>query len=178
MMSADAEDVPDFVQRGYLLRYSHRSGDFNVNVMALASALLFILFLVQGYPPLLIPAVAAFCVAYYYYPLKEGRPRIGGGEYGLFIDGLGLISWRAISGIETVAFTSRVAQTFELHIHLRTPLEQALLADWRRLPLWRLLMKLPWHMGKDGVIRIPLEPFAPRPEEIRSNFVRLWDMCR
>jgi hypothetical protein len=171
-------EMPEFVQRGYVLSYAPNSGNFNVNVMLLASAAFFVFFVILGNPPLLIPAVAAFCVAYYYYPLTERTPRIGGGQYGLFIDGLGLISWRAISDIKIVAHTSRLAQTFELQIHLDVPLEHALLADWRNLPLWRLLMKLPWHMGKDGVIRIPLEPFQPRAEEIRSNFIRLWDYCR
>lgn len=175
---AEAEEIPEIVQRGYVLAYSPRSGDFNVNVMGLASAFFFVLTFLLAMPALLIPAVAAFCVAYYYYPLKERTPRIGAGQYGLFIDGLGLLSWRAIKDIEKVAYTSRVAQTYELRIHLSVPLEQALLADWRNLPIWRLLMKLPWHMKKDEVIRIPLEPFEPRADEIRSKLVRIWDYCR
>ena len=83
-----------------------------------------------------------------------------------------------VKNIEKVSYTSRVAQTHELHIHLSMPIEQALLADWRNLPIWRLLMKLPWHMGKDEVIRIPLEPFAPKADEIRSKMLQIWDYCR
>lgn len=175
---ADRDQIPEIVQHGYVLAYSPRSGEFNVNVMALAAAIFFILTFVLASPALLVPAVAAFCVAYYYYPLKERTPRIGAGQYGLFIDGLGLLSWRMIKDIEKVSYTSRVAQTHELHIHLSVPIEQALLADWRDLPIWRLLMKLPWHRGKDEVIRIPLEPFEPKADEIRSKLLQIWDYCR
>lgn len=176
-MTTDPE-VPDFVQRGYVLSYGPDSGHFNVNVMLLASLFFFSFFVLWGSAPFLIPAVAAFCVAFYYFPLKERTPRIGGGQYGLFIDGLGLLSWRAISDIKNVAYTSRLAQTFEMEIHLKVPLEDALLADWRNLPIWRLLMKLPWYVNRHGVICVSLEPFQPRPAEIRSRFVELWDMCR
>ncbi|MBX2804752.1 MAG: hypothetical protein KTR19_02175 [Hyphomicrobiales bacterium] len=175
---AKPDDIPEIVERGYVLAYSRSAGDFNVNAMALASALFFILTFVLAIPPLLIPAVAALCVAYYYYPLKESMPRIGAGQYGLFIDGLGLLSWRMIKNIDMVSYTSRVAQTHELHIHLSVPIEQALLADWRNLPIWRLLMKLPWHMKKDEIIRIPLEPFEPRADTIRVTLLRIWDYCR
>ena len=51
-------------------------------------------------------AVAASCrsmasaaVAYYFYPLIEGRPRIGANEYGVFCDGLGLIPWREVNDV-------------------------------------------------------------------------------
>jgi hypothetical protein len=175
---AEPDEIPDIVQRGYVLAYSPRSGDFNVNVMGLAAAFFFLLTFLLAMPALLIPAVAALCMVYYYYPLKERIPRIGAGQYGLFIDGLGLLSWRMIKDIEKVSYTSRLAQTHELHIHLSVPLEQALLADWRNLPIWRLLMKLPWHMKKDEVIRIPLEPFEPKADEIRSKLLQIWDYCR
>ncbi len=169
----------DGAERSYVLPYGKNSGNFNVNVMALFAVIMFGLFIITGYAPLLLPAAAAAGVAYFYYPLKERTPRIGAGQYGIFIDGLGLISWRAVSGIERVAFTSRLAQTYEMHIHLNTPLENALLADWRKLPVWRLLMKLPWHMKKsDNIIRIPLEPFDPPAHEIRSHFVQLRDAFR
>jgi hypothetical protein len=171
-------DILELAERGYVLAYAKKSGDFNFNVMAFLSVLTFALFAITAYPPLLLPAVAAGCTAYYYYPLKERTPRIGAGQYGIFIDGLGLISWRAVAGIEKVTFTSRLAQTYELQIHLNTPLDDALLTDWRKLPIWRLLMKLPWSLSKDEVIRIPLEPFEPPAREIRSNFIRLWDHFR
>jgi hypothetical protein len=176
-MGSDAGSQ-DIAERGYILAYAKKAGNFNFNTMALLSAAMIVLFAATGYAPLLGLAVAAACVAYFYYPLKERTPRIGAGQYGIFIDGLGLISWRAVEAIERVAFTSRVARTYELQIHLRTPLETALLADWRKLPIWRLLMKLPWHMKRDNVIRIPLEPFEPPADEIRSKFVQYWDQFR
>ena len=45
----------------------------------------------------------------------------------------------------------------ELHIKLKQPLHAALLADWRRLSIWRLLMRLPWTMGHDNIVRINLQ---------------------
>jgi len=161
-------------EMSYVIAYSRESGSFNFNIMAFMAVMLLALTIAAGYAPLLLPAVAAAAVAYYYYPLKERTPRIGAGQYGIFVDGLGLISWRAVESIDIVPFTSRLAQTHELQIRLDKPLEQALLADWRRLPIWRLLMKLPWHMKTADVIRIPLEPFAPNRKEIHNEFVRLW----
>jgi hypothetical protein len=170
-----SDDVMEHPERGYVLAYGKDSGDFSFNIMAFLAVLMFGLSILAASPPLLMPAVAAACIAYFYYPLKERTPRIGAGQYGIFIDGLGLIGWRAISDIKTEAITSRLGDIYELHITLNRPLEDALLADWRRLPIWRLLMKLPWNMSDDYTVRIPLKPFEPPAQEIRSKFIRLWD---
>lgn len=173
------EDKADGNESGYILPYGERSADFNFNAMALLAVFFFVLTFILAYPPVLLPAAGAAGVAYYYYPLTERRkPRLGAGQYGVFVDGLGLISWRAIADIDTISFTSRLAQTHELRITLNRPLDDALLADWRKLPLWRMLMKLPWHMPSDEVVCIPLEPFDPPAREIRSQFVQLRDHYR
>ncbi|MGF1622804.1 MAG: hypothetical protein ACFCUR_19630 [Rhodomicrobiaceae bacterium] len=172
-MASDGE-MGDPAELSYVLPYAPRSGDFNFNAMALIAVLFLGLCIVSAYAPLLAVAAAAGSVAYYYYPLKESTPRIGAGQYGVFIDGLGLISWRAIDSIEAVPFTSRLAQTYELQIRLNRPLDAALLADWRKLSIWRLLMKLPWHMKTGDLVRIPLEPFEPPASEIHEAFTRLW----
>jgi hypothetical protein len=65
-----------------------------------------------------------------------------------------------------------------LQIRLKTSLDHALLADWRDLPIWRLLMKLPWTMSYDNVVRIELAPFASPPEDIHTQFYRLWRYYR
>jgi hypothetical protein len=166
--------VPEFVERGYHLAYAKDSGDFRFNVMAVLSVLGFGIFFATFYDAVLVFAVVTACVAYYFYPLKERKPRIGAGQYGIFIDGFGLISWRAIADIRQVTHRSRFSDTDELQIQLKTSLDHALLADWRRLPIWRLLMKLPWTMSYDNVVRIPLAPFAPPPEEICWQFARIW----
>ena len=172
MAAGRHRDDPE--ELSYVLPYAPRSGDFNFNAMALVAVLFLGLCIISGFAPLLAVATAAGSVAYYYYPLKERTPRIGAGQYGVFVDGLGLISWRAIDSIEAVPFTSRLAQTYELQILLNRPIENALLADWRKLPIWRLLMKLPWHMKTDDLVRIPLEPFEPPAKQIHDAFTRLW----
>ena len=146
--------------------------------MAALSGITLILFAVTWYPPLLIPAFAAGSTAYYYYPLRERTPRIGAWQYGMFIDGLGLIPWRTIAGIERVTHTSRFAQAHEMQIHLNVPLDKALYADWRRLPVWRLLMKLPWFVKDDMIVRVPLKPFAPPGREICARFRQMWEYYR
>jgi hypothetical protein len=173
-----SDDVMEHPERGYVLAYGRDSGDLSFNIMAFLAVLLLGLSVVTNYAPLLMPAVAAACVAYYHYPLKERTPRIGAGQYGIFIDGLGLIGWRSISNIDAVPTTSKLGDVYELQIRLNKPLDYALLADWRRLPIWRLLMKLPWNMSEDDLIRIPLKVFDPPAQEIRSNFIRLSDHFR
>lgn len=171
--------TPDFVERGYVLPYGKDAGDFHFNVMAIIAVLAFGLFFATGYELLLAVAALTGCVAYFYYPLKEKRPRIGAGQYGIFIDGFGLIGWRAVADIRRITHPSRFTETHELQIRLNTSLDNALLVDWRRsMPIWRLLMKLPWRMSYDNVVRVALEPFDPAPDEIIWNFQRLWKYYR
>ncbi len=176
-MQANAQ-VPEFIERGYHLAYGKDSGDFRFNVMAIITVMACGMFAATGYDTLLVVGAATGCVAYYFYPLKERKPRIGAGQYGIFIDGFGLISWRAIADIKHIVYASRFSETDELQIQLKTSLDNALLVDWRDLPIWRLLMKLPWTMTHDNVVRIQLAPFASPPEDIHRQFHRLWRFYR
>jgi hypothetical protein len=173
-MQAEAK-VPDFVERNYNLAYGPDAGDFRFNVMAILTVIAGILFVATGYDALVVFGAATGCTAYYFYPLIDRKkPRIGGGQYGVFIDGFGLISWRAISDVQLITYATRFNEEHELQFRLRTSLDRALLADWRDMPIWRLLMKLPWTMSHENVVRIPLAPFAPPPEDIHRQFERLW----
>lgn len=158
---------------GYSLPYSEEAADLRFNVMAFVAVIALIFFIYTGYEWLLVVAVATGGSAYYFYPLTERKPRIGANQYGVFIDGFGLIAWRAIKDITLSTYVSRLEEYNELHIKLSQPLDRALLVDWRRMPIWRLLMKLPWSMTYDNVIRIRLEPFAPPPEDIARQFQRM-----
>ena len=105
--------------------------------------------------------------AYYNYPLLEtGKPRIGAGQYGIFAEGLGIVSWRAIKEINLLPIDIRGATSNELRITLSEPLDKALLADWRQRPIHRLLMRLPWGMAADNGLRIPLDVFDQPASEI------------
>jgi len=177
-MQAEAK-VPEFIERSFNLPYGPDAGDFRFNVMAILTVLAAVLFFATGYKTLVVVGAATGCTAYYFYPLMDKtKPRIGAGQYGVFIDGFGLISWRAIGDVQLITYATRFNEEHELQFRLRTSLDRALLADWRELPIWRLLMKLPWTMTHENVIRIPLAPFAPSPEDIHREFSRLWKYYR
>jgi len=166
--------VPEFVERGFHLAYGPEAGDFRFNVMVVLTVLAAVLYFASGYAALVVFGAATGCTAYYFYPLKEKKARIGGGQYGVFIDGFGLVSWRAISDVVLITYASRFDEIKELQFRLNQPLSKALLVDWRDLPIWRLLMKLPWTMSHENVVRIALAPFAPPPEDVHREFHRLW----
>jgi hypothetical protein len=171
---AQKPTISQIPEDGFSLAYARDAGDLRFNVMAFLAVLSAGAFAYAGFQALLVFAVATGCAAYYFFPLKERRARLGANQYGVFIDGFGLVSWRAIGEIKRVTFATRLMETSELQFVLRQPLESALLADWRRLPVWRLLMKLPWSMGYDNIVRINLEMFDPPPDEILRTFQRMW----
>lgn len=177
--NSDAKPSPEEVMgRGFALPYGANRGGFRFYFMAFV-ALMCLGFYVSGGHQLLLPAsMGAAAVAYYFFPLIEGRPRFGANEYGVFCDGLGLIPWREVNDILLRDFAVRNMSNKELHIQLKRDLDHALIADWRRQKLYRILMKLPWKLGPDNLIRIRLEPFGPEPERIHSTMLRLWHYYR
>jgi hypothetical protein len=110
--------------------------------------------------------------------LETGRPTIGANQYGIFIQAFGLIRWRAIERIDLGELAERAMTIHELQIVLNAPLGSALVADWRKQPIYRLLMRLPWRMDQGGVVRISLEPFDRTPDEIHRTFLRMWRFYR
>jgi len=177
--SPDSPPTPEEVMnRGFALPYGANRGGFRFYFMAFVTLMAFG-FYASGGDRLFLPVgLAAGAVAYYFFPLIEGRPRIGANEYGIFCDGLGLIPWREVNDIMLKTFAVRNMANKELHIQLKRDLDHALIADWRRQPLYRILMKLPWQLGPENVIRVKLEPFSPEPEQIHSTMVRLWHFYR
>jgi hypothetical protein len=169
--------LPDYLQQGFILPYN-REEAARFHVLAAITAATFAAWLTWGYQLLSITAILAGCSAYYFFPFTESRVRLGANQYGLFIDGFGLIAWRAISDIDLVTYSVRTLEMEELHIKLKQPIASALLADWRHLPVWRLLMRLPWQMGYDNIVRINLQPFAPAAEEIAQTIQRMWKFYR
>jgi len=164
---------------GYTLAYERDEIQFPVYVVALigagftAAAIAFDNVFLFGL------ALCALGFAYYNYPLLEtGRPRLGAGQYGIFVEGLGIISWRAIKQVDLVAINLRGAANNELRITLQEPLERALLANWRKRPIYRFLMRLPWSMAAKNVIRIPLDVFDRPADEIHANFMRIMSFYR
>ena len=129
---------------------------------------------------ILLPlGVAAAAATYFNIPLLEtGRPTIGANQYGVFVQGLGLIKWRAIKEINVIPIAERAGTVHELQIALMTPIGSALVADWRKRPLYRSLMRLPWSMTHENIIRLSLEPFDQPPDEIHRTLLRMWRYYR
>jgi hypothetical protein len=164
---------------GYAVAYEREEGSFPGYVLAFLAAVLLAAAWVTGGAIWLALGVAAAGVAYYNYPLTEkGRPTMGANEYGIFIQGFGLIRWRAIGHIDLVMIAVRASTVHELQIGLKERLSNALVADWRKQPFWRSLMRLPWTMGHSNVVRVNLEPFDQPPEEIHRTLLRMWRYYR
>lgn len=180
MSSANGDRAAsDLLQQGFALPYAADKGNFRFYVMAVAAVLLITAYILAGgHAILLVLGVGAGCVAYYFYPLIERKPRFGANQYGIFIDGLGVIAWRAVDDIVLRTYAVRTLENKELHIRLNRDLDRALMVDWRRLPIYRLLMRLPWSMTHDNVIRIKLEPFGPEPGQIHRAITRIWNFYR
>jgi hypothetical protein len=159
---------------GYTVAYDQDELQFPVYVVVVMGVALCVAAMIHANVILLVLGFAALCYGYYNVPLLEtGRPRIGAGQYGIFVEGLGIISWRATKDIDLVAVEMRGIPQNELQITLAQPLERALIADWRQRPMHRLLMRLPWSITGKGVIRIPLDVFDHDAGDIHKTFVRM-----
>jgi hypothetical protein len=160
---------------GYSVSYNRDEAQFPVYLLAILSAVLLAAAWTTGQTLWLVLGVAAAGAAYYNFPLLEtGRPTLGANEYGIFIQGFGLIRWRAIDRIDIVAIAERANTLHELQIQLNMRLSNALVADWRKLPFWRSLMRLPWSMTYSNAVRVNLEPFDQAPDEIHRTLNRMW----
>ena len=160
---------------GFTVAYGRDEAPFPVYVAALLAAVLLTTAVYQANLIFLGLGAVATGFAYYNWPLAEiGRPRIGANQYGIFIEGFGIVQWRAISGIDLVQIAVRAVTLNELQITLKQPLNSALIADWRKVPWYRRFMRLPWTMTFNNMIRITLDPFDKEPDEIHRTFKRMW----
>ena len=171
---ADGDDII-----GYTVAYDREDLAFPVYVVATVAVGLLSAAMIFAMPALAIAALVPAAYTYYNLPLLEaGRPRLGAGEYGLFIEGLGLVPWRAISTIETEVTDFRGTPSRTLAVSLRQSVGKVLLVDWRQRPWLRRPMRLPWHMKSGTEIRIPLDIMDKPPSEIASTLNRMWKFHR
>jgi hypothetical protein len=160
---------------GFTVRYDSAKGSTRVYVLFAIGIALAGAGFAQGSELLVGLGIAGLAAAYYFYPLVEARrTRLGANEYGIFIEGFGLIAWRSIRKVDLISTFVRTIEMHELRIQLNQPVSQALLADWRRLPFYRLLMRLPWVITANNTIRIALEPFAQPPHTIHRTLEAMW----
>jgi hypothetical protein len=164
---------------GYSVAYQREDAYFPVYVTAALAAMLFTAAWVTGAAYWLAPAAMAAGFTYYNIPLLEtGRPTIGANQYGIFIQAFGLIRWRAVERIDLVQIAERAMTRQELQVVLNAPLGSALVADWRKQPIYRLPMRLPWGMDHNGVVRVYLDPFDQPADHIHRTFLRMWRYYR
>ena len=164
---------------GYSVAYRRDDTNFPVYVTAALAAVFVTVAWITGAAFWLAFAVAAAGFTYYNIPLLEtGRPTIGANQYGIFIQAFGLIRWRAIEHIGLAEIAERAMTVHELQIVLNAPLGSALVADWRKQPNHRLLMRLPWRMDHNGVVRVNVEPFDRPADEIHRTFLRMFRYYR
>jgi hypothetical protein len=179
MAQLEGQGVDERNVGGYAVTYNRDEIQFPVYVIAVLAAILLAAAWVTGQTLWLALGLVAAGVAYYNFPLLEsGRPTLGANQYGIFIQGFGLIGWRAIDRIDVVEIAERATTLHELQIGLNMVLSRALVVDWRKQPFWRSLMRLPWSMGSSNVVRVTLEPFSEPPEEIGRTLTRLWRYYR
>ena len=119
---------------GYSVTYGREEIQAPVYFIAFLSAVLLAAAAVWDSVVALALGIGAAGVAYYNFPLIERRPIVGANQYGVFIQGLGLIRWSAIDRIDLVEIAVRASTIHELQIGLKTRLSSALVADWRKLP--------------------------------------------
>ncbi|MEM9357063.1 MAG: hypothetical protein AAGB04_12700 [Pseudomonadota bacterium] len=158
---------------GFAVGYAKDKGSFRVYVCLAVAVICLLGWFFRGSEILLALAVFFGGTGYYFYPLIETeKARLGAGEHGVFIEGFGVIPWRSIENIELSTYAVRTIEVNELTLRLAKSLPNALIADWRSLPYHRLLMKLPWSMTRDNTVRVNLEPFAGRPDDITAALKR------
>ncbi len=159
---------------GFTVCYGSDRGDFRFFVSALIGCVSVLVFLVVGQPLALATALLFLCSAYYHFPLVEKKvPRIGASQYGIFVDGFGIIDWRAVKDIEIRTYAVRSIENKELIIELNRDVDAALISDWRKLPVHRLLMKLPWRLRDDRVLSVLLEPFAVDKDKLLETLQQM-----
>jgi hypothetical protein len=159
---------------GYSVAYCRDNVEFPVYALAAVAAVLIAIAFITGEALWLVPGIAAAGCTYYNLPLIDTeRPALGANQYGVFIQALGLIHWRAIERIELVPIQERATTFHELQIVLGDPLDNALVADWRRQPFHRSLMRPPWRMRGNDVVRINVDPFDQPPHAIHETLVRM-----
>ncbi|MGQ0674452.1 MAG: hypothetical protein ACT4N2_16455 [Hyphomicrobium sp.] len=166
---------------GYTVAYDQEELTFPVYVVAFLAAVCFAAAAVATQWNLLWLAcgLAGLVVVYWNFPLIEtGRPRLGAGQYGFFLEALGLVPWQAITRIEMVANYSRGVASHELQVTLRRPVEEVLILDWRKRPFYRWGMRLPWSMKGSTLIRVPLDILAGPNADIHQRLLRMWRFYR
>jgi hypothetical protein len=108
---------------GYVVAHDREEIQFPVYVLAAGSVALLAGALIKEDVTLLVFAFVLGGIAYHNYPLVEtGRPRLAASHHGLYIEGLGLLEWRAVKRVDLVPVVVRATTYHELEITRTGPL--------------------------------------------------------
>ena len=104
---------------GFAIGYGKDKGSFRVYVCLLFSAVFVVGWMRYDSEIALVLALLFGLTGYYFYPLIETqKARLGAGEHGVFIEGFGVIPWRAIKDIRLSTYAVRSMEINELNIEL------------------------------------------------------------
>jgi len=148
------------------IRYESGNGEMMVYGGSLLGLFLLSLAVTRFDGILLLAAIAAFGVAYYYAPLTFRRhPPLQVSPEGFYIEGLGLLPWSKIAGIRIYNKAVRNIRNAELYLILHAPIEKAVVRE-REPESWRRYMYSVWKPVSEGELTVKLEPLAVSPEQL------------
>ena len=124
--------------------------------------------LTRAEPAFLVITAAGLIASGYFYPLVERhRPVLAGDDRGLYIDGLGVIDWSAISGIDRTDRAVRSILTTTLSIRLNRPSQEAVIypaaGAW-----WRQLTTRIWKVRGDR-IDLQVHTLTMKPDQLMEK---------
>jgi hypothetical protein len=160
---------------GYTIAYDRDEIQFPVWILIILGAALLFAALANGSVLLLLGSGLVGCFVFYSFPLLEtGKTRLAANPDGLFIEGLGRLTWRDVAAIDVVEVSVRGSIYSEAEISLSGPLAIAPLEDDRKIPWHRRLMRKPFYLRSGPKIRVPLDVFDHEPDDIIKSLTRIW----
>jgi hypothetical protein len=170
-MKAERDDRFD----GYTVAYDRHEIQFPVWILMMLGAALLYVSLAKASVILFLLSGLIGCFAFYSFPLLEtGKTRLAANPDGLFIEGLGLLAWRAVAAIDVAEVIVRGSVYTEAEISLSEPLTIALLDDDRKMAPHRRFMRKPFYLKSGPKIRVPLDIFDRAPDDIINSLTRIW----
>ena len=170
-MKAERDDRFD----GYTVAYDRDEIQFPVWILMMLGAAVLYVSLAKASVILFLLSGLIGCFAFYSFPLLEtGKTRLAANPDGLFIEGLGLLAWRAVAAIDVAEVIVRGSVYTEAEISLSEPLTIALLDDDRKMAPHRWFMRKPFYLRSGPKVRVPLDIFDRAPDDIINSLTRIW----
>ena len=133
------------------------------------AAILGISGLILGMPAVSLLAAVLTYIALRHWPLtRDNCPALRLNATGAEIDGLGLVNWRDIAGVNKGMVQVKALKLPALDIEFRRPLTEILEpTDATRVRPWEIR---PFKLRRDGKIRLDLSQLSESPDAIQDAF--------